>query len=74
MDDIDNISFHIFHILFNNNMIKIDDIYVSTNGFLLQQINMCWCRENSQHSMLDHTNFNNISIDNNKIKKFQNVC
>ena len=55
---------HISNILFNNNMIKIPGIYVSTNWSLNQKINISWYRKISQHFMLDHPDFNNISIDN----------
>ena len=51
-------------------MIKIADIYVGTNESLLQQINIIWCRENSQHSISNLPNFNNTSIDNYKQEKF----
>ena len=54
----------IYNILFDNNMIEISDIYVSTNWYLLQQISMNRNMKNSQHSMLAHPDFNNILIDN----------
>ena len=50
------------NIIFNNNMIKIANIYVSTTGYLLQQINMSWCRKNSQHYISDHTNLKKIQL------------
>ena len=51
------------NILFNNNMIKISGIYVGTTGYILQMINISWCRGNSQHSMSDNTYFNHISME-----------
>ena len=48
-----------YNIIFNNNMIKISNIYVGTNGSLLQQIKIGQCRNNSQHYLLDHPNFKN---------------
>ena len=47
-------------------MIQIFDIYVRTTRSLLQQINIRWCREIIQRYMLANTDFNNISIDNQK--------
>ena len=44
-------------------MIKIADIYVSISGYLLQQINIHQCKKNIQHSMLDHLDFNDMSIE-----------
>ena len=55
-------------IFFNINMIKISDIYVSTNWYILYKLNICWCRENSEHSMSANTDFNNISVENPKWK------
>ena len=52
------------NIIFNNNMIKIDNICVIITESLLHLINIRWCRKNSQHYMLGHPNFNNISIEN----------
>ena len=52
-----------YNILFTNNMIKISNIYVSNTEYLIQQINMFWCRKNRQHYMLAHPDSNNISID-----------
>ena len=52
-----------YNILFNNNMIKISNIYVSINGSILQQINISWSRGNSQHLMLAHLDFNKSSFD-----------
>ena len=43
---------------------QISDIYVSITGSLLPQINIRLCRKNSQHSMLAHTDFNDILIEN----------
>ena len=45
-------------------MIKIDDIYARTTGYLIQHIHVHWCMQNSQHSMFAHPDFNNILIDN----------
>ena len=47
-------------------MIKIDNIYASTTGSLLQMINTHWCRESIQHYLLANPDYNNISIDNHK--------
>ena len=44
-------------------MIKISGFYISPTGSLIQLINICRCRENSQDYMLDNTDYNNISID-----------
>ena len=41
---------------------KIYNIYVSTNWYLIQEINIFWCRKNSQHSMLALPVFNDISM------------
>ena len=52
------------NILFNQEMIKITDFCVIITVSLLQLIYIHWGRENSQHSMLDNTDNNNISIEN----------
>ena len=49
-------------IIFNNNMIKITDIFVGMTESILQQINIHWYKKNNQHYMLAHPDFNNISI------------
>ena len=59
-----------YNILFNNNMIKLFDIYVITTGYLLHQINIHHIRKNNQHYMLAYTDLNNISIDNHKQEIF----
>ena len=59
-----------YHISFNTSMIKIDDIYFSTTGYLPQLRNICQYRKNIQHSILYHTNFIYISIDNCKWELF----
>ena len=59
-----------YNILFNNSMIKVAEIYVITSGSLLHQINISWCRGNSQHSMLAHPDSNKFSIDNYKREIF----
>ena len=51
------------NIIFNNNMIKIYDISFIITGYILQHINIHKCRENRNHYMLSHPNFNEISID-----------
>ena len=45
-------------------MIKITYIYVSTNSSILQKINTDWHSKNIQNSLLDNTDYNNISIGN----------
>ena len=42
-------------------MIKIYNIYVSTNGSLLHQINIHWCNKNILNYMLGHHDFKNLS-------------
>ena len=54
------------NIVFNNNMIKITDIYVSITVFLLQLIYICWDTKNRQYSMLANYDYKNISIENYK--------
>ena len=49
---------------------NVADIYVRTTRSLLQITYFCWCRENIQHSMLDHPYFNQISMDSYKIEIF----
>ena len=51
------------NILFNKNIIKIADIYVITNGYLLQLIHILLCKNNIQYCIVSHYDFNNISID-----------
>ena len=41
-----------YNIQFNNNMMKIADIYVSITGYFFLQINIHQCRKNIQHYML----------------------
>ena len=36
---------------------KISDIYVSIDGYLLDDVNIDWFRENSQHYMLAHPDY-----------------
>ena len=40
---------------------KISDIYVSITGYITQDINIDWCRENSQNYMLALPVLNDIS-------------
>ena len=47
--------------------INVSDISVVTTSYLLQQINIHWCRGNSQHYMLGDTDFNDISSDTYKL-------
>ena len=54
------------NILFNDNNIKNSNIYVSTTGSLLQQINISWCRKSNQNYMLTHPDFRKNSIDDYK--------
>ena len=42
--------------------INVAGVYVITTGSLLQVIYIRCCRENSQHSVLDHPDFDNILI------------
>ena len=53
---------------FYQNMIKINDIYVSINASLFDYIYISiyirWGRKHIQHSMLSHPAHNNISINN----------
>ena len=51
------------NIIFNNNMMKISDIYISTTESILQHINIHRCWRNFQHSMLSHLDFNYNPID-----------
>ena len=46
--------------------INFADIYVSITVSLLQQINICWCRNNCQYSMPAHPEFKNIPMENYK--------
>ena len=50
--------------LFNKNMIKIGDVYVSITVYLLQIIYICLGSGNRQHQMLANPEYNNISVDN----------
>ena len=43
--------------------INVAEIYVSTTESLLMQINIRLCSKNSQHNMLAHPDFKDISID-----------
>ena len=51
-------------------MMNVTKIYVITTASLLQQINIRRYRKNIQHSMLAHTDLNNVSIDNYKQEIF----
>ena len=66
IDDIANTICQIFQFLFNKNMIKVSDIYVSTTGPVHWLINICLFRKTSQHYILAHPDYNNISIENYK--------
>ena len=44
-------------------MTIIANIYVGITGHLIQVNNIHLCKEKIQHSMLDHTDFNDISTD-----------
>ena len=76
MDDIANIKCQLHHLhlekySLNKNMIKISNIYVSINVSLLQGIYIHYTRENSQHSILYNTEYNNILVENITKKDFQ---
>ena len=58
------------NIIFNNTMIQIANIYVSTTVYLLQMIYISKCRDNSQHFSLANPDYNNVSIDNHKQEIF----
>ena len=60
-----------FPILYGKKSKKFANIYVSGSWYLLQLIDITWYKENIQHSMLAHTDFNVIAIDNYKSKIFQ---
>ena len=51
-------------------MIKIANIYINITGYLLQLIHFHRCRENIQHSMFDHPDFDNIPIGKYKLEIF----
>ena len=51
-------------------VINVADIYGSTTGFLLTQINIHRGRENSQHYMFAYPCSNNITIDSYKQEMF----
>ena len=74
MEDIANIYVSFSTILFKNIMMKNSNIYVSINGYLLQEIIIHWCRKNSQHSMVSLTIFNNILIYTWQQKKGPHLC
>ena len=59
---IQKIYFSFFNFLLKNIMMKIAEIYIIINEYLLQEIHINWWRENSQHSMLDIRVFIVISI------------
>ena len=50
--------------LFKNNMIKMDDIFVSNTLYILQLIRVFLYRKNIQHSMWSNPGIDNILIDN----------
>ena len=60
------------NIIFNNNMIKISEIYVSTTVSLLNMIYFCHNKENIQHSMWDHSYFKTNSMETTNEKYWQN--
>ena len=49
---------------------KISDVYVRINKYLLQKIDIHRGKENSQHFMLAHHYFSNISIEDYKQETF----
>ena len=53
-------------IIFNKITMKMVDIHVSIAGYIVKDINNNRQRINSQHFMLVHPNFRDISIDTNK--------
>ena len=60
---------HLEQDFIQQNIFRISDIYVSITEFLHQLIYISWGRNNSQHSMLDNPDYNNISID----KYYRNI-
>ena len=48
----------------------MSDTYVRITGYIIQQININWCRKSIQHFMLADSDFNNISIDTYKREIF----
>ena len=63
MKYIANIIYNFSNIELNNKMMKIVYIYVRIIGYLLQMINIHWCRKVSAYSMLAQIDLNDISID-----------
>ena len=54
------------YILLNNIIMKSSNIYVSINGYLLQEINIHGWKINIQYFRLDHPVFHDINIEINK--------
>ena len=53
---------------------KISDIYVSTTGYLLQEINIYWYKKNIQHYMLDHNFSTTFKFTPTNKKYWQYLC
>ena len=70
MDDIADVIYKNFNILFTNNIIKIVKIFVSTSGNILQLLTFFLFRENSQHYMLSNPDFESIPLQNYKREIF----
>ena len=52
---------------------NVYDIYVSTTRSILHMIYISWCRKNSQHYMSANTDFNKMSMDNDKQEIFMTL-
>ena len=70
MEDIANIIYQLLNIQLNNNMTKIINIYASISGYFLQVVIIHRCQFNSPYSMLDHPDFNDVSIGTYKRVRF----
>ena len=57
MDGISDMICQLFQYYMQRQHYQISNIYVSTDGYLLQLINIRQCSKNIQHYILDHTDF-----------------
>ena len=66
MDGISDMICQLFQYYMQRQHYQISNIYVSTDGYLLQLINICQCSKNIQHYILDHTDLkkNQFTITN----------
>ena len=57
MEDIADIICHLSTVILINVTMRISDIYVRINGYLLQEINIHWHGIKIQRSMLDNPDY-----------------